>query len=242
MDKATLDSVGGLSHPSKMPSASYSIPAQSCVTGSKLASIPGTVCSDCYALKGFYVMPNVRAALERRLAILRDALADPAKGDAWVSSMVSLLDAAHALTAARIAKGKAPAKGKDGRYFRWHDAGDLQGVAHLRLICRVAELTPSVTHWLPTREAGTVRSFLESGGSIPANLTVRLSVPRVNGAVPPVYLKLRAMSAQIAFSQVHDGELPAGAQSCVAYQQGGECRDCRACWAPTVESVSYPIH
>jgi hypothetical protein len=242
LDSVALASVGGLSNPSKMPSLGYSTSASGCATGSKLAPIEGTVCHSCYALKGRYVMPNVKAATDRRLAIVREAVADHSAGERWVASMAQLLGELHAATLKRLAKGLQPAKGRDGRVFRWHDAGDLQGVAHLRLICRVAELTPSVTHWLPTREAGTVRSYLESGGSIPVNLTVRLSVPRVNGVVPPVYLKLRAMSAQIAFSQVHDAALPDGAQSCVAYQQGGECSDCRACWSADIASVSYPIH
>ena len=53
--KQALDIVGGLSAPSKMPCSSYSISATRCVTGSKLAKIEGTVCHNCYALKGNYI-------------------------------------------------------------------------------------------------------------------------------------------------------------------------------------------
>ena len=47
--------VGGLSKPSKMPGWSIGIPAKECKTGGKLQKIPGSVCFDCYALKGCYV-------------------------------------------------------------------------------------------------------------------------------------------------------------------------------------------
>ena len=62
--------VGGLSEPSKMPCHGYSIPANTCKLGSMLAKVKGTTCNGCYALKGRYVMPTVREALNRRFASL----------------------------------------------------------------------------------------------------------------------------------------------------------------------------
>ena len=53
-----LKIVGGLSKPSKMPGWAYGLPAAECKTGSKLAQVPGSVCSGCYALKGCYVFPG----------------------------------------------------------------------------------------------------------------------------------------------------------------------------------------
>ena len=44
--------IGTLSNPSKMPSYAWGISAKKCLTGSKLAKIPGTICNKCYALKG----------------------------------------------------------------------------------------------------------------------------------------------------------------------------------------------
>ena len=49
------DLVGGLSKPGKMPGWSIGIPAKECKTGSKLRAVKGSVCEDCYALKGCYV-------------------------------------------------------------------------------------------------------------------------------------------------------------------------------------------
>ena len=74
---------GGLSKPSKMPGPSYNLPAAACITGAKLAKIPGTVCYGCYALKGRYRFTNVRLALARRL----ESLPHPR----WVEAMTALI-------------------------------------------------------------------------------------------------------------------------------------------------------
>ena len=116
---------GGLSAPSKMPGPAYNLPAQACITGSKLVKIPGSVCHGCYALKGRYRFRNVKEALSRRLA----SLVHPQ----WIPAMVVLID--------------------NTPWFRWHDSGDLQSVQHLINIFEVCKLTPETMHWLPTREA-----------------------------------------------------------------------------------------
>ena len=116
---------GGLSAPSKMPGPAYNLPAQACITGSKLVKVQGSVCHGCYALKGRYRFPNVQAALNRRLK----SLGHPE----WIPAMVVLID--------------------NTPWFRWHDSGDLQGVQHLKNIFEVCKLTPETSHWLPTREA-----------------------------------------------------------------------------------------
>jgi len=53
---------GGLSAPSKMPGPAFNLPARACLTGAKLAQVPGSVCHGCYALKGRYRFPNVQKA------------------------------------------------------------------------------------------------------------------------------------------------------------------------------------
>ena len=50
-----LKITGSLSKPSKMPGWAYGLPAKECKTGGKLQAVPGSVCYDCYALKGCYV-------------------------------------------------------------------------------------------------------------------------------------------------------------------------------------------
>ena len=125
LKKEAKEITGGLSKPSKMPGPSYNLPAAACITGAKLAKVPGTVCYGCYALKGRYNFKNVRLALARRL----ESLPHPR----WVAAMVTLIYGEEV--------------------FRWHDSGDLQSSWHLKRIFEVCEATPETSHWLPTREA-----------------------------------------------------------------------------------------
>ena len=58
------------------------------------------------------------------------------------------------------------------KVFRWHDAGDVQDLDHLNKIFEVCRLTPTVRHWMPTREAW-VKDHLKD---CPKNLIIRLSM------------------------------------------------------------------
>jgi hypothetical protein len=146
---------GGLSKPSKMPCPAYSLPAEACKVGSLLAKKKGTACSGCYALKGFYVMPDVKKALEKRLKAIRDPQ--------WVDAMVVLVN-----------HYSAPSG-----YFRWHDSGDIQDTEHLKNIVSVCRQTPGIVHWLPTRENRLVKDFV-TDHEVPENLTIRMSAPLVD--------------------------------------------------------------
>ena len=100
---------------SKMPGLSYSLPAWECKTGSKLRKIKNSVCSMCYALKGNYTRYKaIKAAQYRRL----DATKDPR----WVDAMAAVI--------------------KRQKWFRWHDAGDVQDQQHLNKIFEICRLTP----------------------------------------------------------------------------------------------------
>ena len=153
--------VGGLSKPKKMPWWSYSIPAKACKVGSRLAKTEGTVCHSCYALKGNYNFPNVQAAMERRLASLKDPR--------WVDAMVYLL---------------FHLSDRQPQYFRWHDSGDLQSMSHLHKIVKVAIRTPNIQHWLPTKEKLLIMGYVDP---FPSNLTVRLSAPRLDQQITSKY-------------------------------------------------------
>ena len=153
--KTALQIIGGsLSKPSKMPGWSIGLPAKECKTGSKLAKVPGSVCYDCYALKGCYVFKVVQDAQYRRLAAIT--------GDKWVEAMAHLINS------------------KKPDVFRWHDSGDVQDLDHLKKIYAVCRLTPLKRHWLPTREAW-IKDHLSDK---PNNLVIRFSAPMVNQAAP----------------------------------------------------------
>lgn len=201
---------GTLSQPSKMPGYGYGLPARECAVGSKLRDVPGSVCHGCYAMKGNYTFGNVQASQYERL----DAIQNPA----WVDAMVTLISA--------TVDPRDP-------YFRWHDSGDLQDVAHLHKIAEVARRTPWVRYWLPTREYQIVRDFMDTA-EVPPNLVIRLSAHMIDGKTPDGF--------GLPVSGVHTEAPQGGARRCPAPTQGNSCGECRSCWDPKVRSVSYHKH
>tara|TARA_E500000178_G_scaffold190859_1_gene188906 strand:+ start:170 stop:763 length:594 start_codon:yes stop_codon:yes gene_type:complete len=187
---------GSLTRTSKMPGLSYSLPAWECKTGSKLRKIKGSVCASCYALKGNYTRYKaIKAAQYDRLEKIKNSL--------WVAAMVVQV--------------------KRQKYFRWHDAGDVQDLEHLNKIYSVCKLTPEVKHWMPTREAW-IKNYLYNK---PENLVIRFSPP---------------MIGQRNDSWPNSSMVVESGASCPAPSQGGKCGDCRQCWDPAVKVVSYGKH
>ena len=170
--RQALKIIGNLSKPSKMPWFAWSISADRCNVGSKLRKHEGTVCSKCYAHKGFYNMPVVKNALERRY----HALQHPK----FVEAFVVVL--AHNYAKSKNTYQVNLSNKKENR-FRWLDAGDLQDMNHLQKIVDIAELTPYIRHWLPTKEYALIRKFKEIGGSIPHNLSIKISMPKINQSI-----------------------------------------------------------
>lgn len=246
--QSDLEAIGGLSNPSKMPGYSYSIPARYCITGAKLARIPGTVCFDCYALGGCYLFASTVSAMERRWQIIMGAMHNPGKRIDFINAFVRVLRARFERDRRARERGKTPVQ--DCRYFRWHDSGDLQGIAHLEIIAEIAAQLPQVSFWLPTREAATVRAYLKRHGTFPSNLVVRVSASKIDGKAPEGFPHV---------SGVHSvkGSPPAGMRECQAFRttadgtdrpdligtpEVGYCGDCRACWDPEISGESYPLH
>lgn len=157
--KIAIKLVGGCSDTSKMPGLSFGLPTANCLTGEKLSKIPGTVCSKCYAKKGFYhtFANTVVPAQLRRLA----AIDDPQ----WVEAMVKVLE--------------------KERWFRWFDSGDLQSLQMLRNIAEVARRTPHCSHWLATRERLFVSKYL-TDSVVPDNLCIRVSATFPDVPVKPI--------------------------------------------------------
>ena len=217
--------VGGLSAPSKMPETSYGLSALRCPTGSKLAKIEGTVCFDCYALKGRYMMPNVADAHARRQAALDKALTGE-NGEWWeyLSAWTTLLSGV--------------------KHHRWHDSGDIQSVAHLYMITSIALATPETEHWLPTKETGIVKEYMkEWGREWPKNLTVRISASKVDHTYG-------GPDSKQTTSMVYNdsSNVPESAHVCPIYSKpelkAANCADvgCFACWNKSVALVAYPKH
>ena len=187
---------GSMTRTSKMPGLSYSLPAWECKTGSKLRKVPGSVCASCYALKGNYTRyPEIKRAQYVRLQALKHPL--------WVDAMTAQV--------------------KRQKYFRWHDAGDVQDLNHLNKIYEVCRLTPDTKHWMPTREAW-IKDHLNSK---PDNLVIRFSPP---------------MIGQRNDSWPNSSMVVTKNATCPAPDQDGKCGSCRQCWDPEVKIVSYGKH
>ena len=150
-------SVGNLSRPSKMPSYAWSISARRCNTGSKLAKVKGSVCYNCYALKGRYMFNNTQDALERRY----NAWANDR--ERWVDAMIYLMHNKQHIV--------------NTGHFRFFDSGDIQGSAMLDDINTVAWASPTIRFWLPTKEYKLVRDYDKE---IAPNLIIRVSAPTVD--------------------------------------------------------------
>ena len=151
----------------------------------------------CYALKGNYTRYKaIKAAQYVRLASLTNEL--------WTAAIVTQI--------------------KRQKYFRWHDAGDVQDLQHLNKIYEVCRLTPGTKHWMPTREAW-IKDHLESK---PDNLVIRFSAPMIDQAAPA--------------SWPNSSEVVTEGATCPAPQQGNSCGDCRNCWNPEIKTIKYGKH
>lgn len=165
MNKTQATAIAGtLGKPSKMPGLAYGLPAEECITGSKLVDVKGSTCSNCYALKGFYKLyaKTVKPHQYKHLESISHPL--------WIEAMVTL-----------ISKSKT-------EFFRWHDSGDLQSVEHLTRIVEIAKALPSVKFWLPTREYAIVKAYQQGFGRFPENLVIRISAHMIDKAAPEMGL------------------------------------------------------
>jgi hypothetical protein len=134
--------------------------------------------------------------------------------DDWVFVMVQSLD--------------------NDRYFRWFDSGDMYALELARKIYMVMQATPHVKHWLPTRmhKFAKFQAIIELMRELP-NVVVRASSDSVTGEV----LADQSHSSTIA-SSFDDQSITV----CQAYEHGGKCSGCRACWDQSVAVIGYVAH
>jgi hypothetical protein len=198
--KEALKITDSFTRTSKMPGLSYSLPAWACQTGAKLRKVKTSPCYGCYAMKGNYLRyPAIKEAQYRRLAAIDNPL--------WVQAMATKI--------------------RNQKWFRWHDAGDVQSKEHMQKIIEVCKLTPDTKHWLPTQE----RQYLPDPKDVPANLIIRLSRSKIDLETAPK-----------AWSHDSGVTTDASKRTCPAPTQGGKCLDCRACWNKDIKSVIYGKH
>lgn len=201
----------------KMPGSTFAVSATKCKVGSKLATIKDSTCSRCYALKLEKLRPSVHSGwLANYEKATRLIASNPSQ---WVAACVFQIKRAFL---------------KSGEPFhRWFDSGDLDSVNMLRAICDVAIATPDISHWLPTRESAIVKAYKAQGGTIPGNLVIRVSSTMIGDA---------PITGHANTSTVHRKKAPHVGHACPASTQGNNCGECRACWNPAFQNISYPLH
>ena len=121
------------------------------------------------------------------------------------------------------------------KYFRWFDSGDMYNLQLAHKMYNIMLATPHVKHWLPTRmyKFTKFHDILAKMQALP-NVMVRASSDAVDGTyVDGVHGSTILPSADV---------VPAGVTVCNAYQHGGKCNGCRACYDKSVAVIGYPAH
>ena len=212
-----------------MPGTSFATDAFACGVDSKLAKIAGSVCDKCYARRLQSYRTNLQVGWTRNLRVALERIATDPEG--WAQDMAAQINAYASLS-------QEP-------YHRWFDSGDLASAAMLGAIVRVCELSPTVHHWLPTRELALVRAYIRAGGSIPANLVIRASAPMIDDAplkgwthTSTVHSKRELGAAEYRCPKLDKGR----GNKCDGTGEGTDHPPCRACWNRNVPTVSYKKH
>lgn len=130
----------------------FSLPARfTCPFGSKLAEQKNTICSTCYAAKGYF---KKYAVVERAYLLNYEV----SKQDNFVDLMVSKISRDPRVR-------KCP-------FVRLHSSGDFYCQAYFLAWCDIARKLPGVKFYAPTQERALVLKNLHM---VPNNLVIRFS-------------------------------------------------------------------
>ena len=121
------------------------------------------------------------------------------------------------------------------RFFRWFDSGDMYALGLAEKILQVMKLTPWVSHWLPTRmhKFPKFRRVLQDMQRLD-NVSVRFSSDSVTGE----YIKGTHGSVIVPTANHATADM----KLCKAYEHGGTCNGCRACWNKSIDVIAYLAH
>jgi hypothetical protein len=211
-----------LSDASKMPSLSWSMPAGESCPWALYGE--NTICGDCYAQKGRYMMPNVANAQSVRFEWARRCMRTPAGVDEFVSTLTYAIDEVR------------------NTYFRGHDAGDFFSPAYVRAWARICANLPMVTFWFPTRTWRVLSMKTLSDATRNAwalALSELASLPNVR--LRPSALFFNAPAPRIPGMAAGTTARDEGF-NCPAATQGNICGTCRVCFDEPTTEVSYHRH
>jgi len=124
---------------------------------------------------------------------------------------------------------------QNDRFFRWFDSGDMYSVALAEKMLEVMQRTPWCSHWLPTRmhKFPKFAMVIRAMQALP-NVMVRPSSDSIVGE----FLPGLHGSVIVPDSRVN----PDMVTLCRAYEHGGRCNGCRACWDKSIDLIAYPAH
>lgn len=123
------------------------------------------------------------------------------------------------------------------RFFRWFDSGDIYALGLAEKILEVIRLTPWCKHWLPTRmhKFPKFRQVL-TDMQAQENASVRFSSDSISGEYTA------GLHGSVITASAAPEDIPAGVTPCKAYEHGGKCNGCRACWDKSIDIIGYPAH
>lgn len=162
----------------------------------------GAPCArQCYACKGNFRFPSVRASLENNLQVYRNS------ANGFFGDIVDFL--------------------KNGlvtyKFFRWHSAGDIVDGNYFLGMVATAKKCPDTKFLAFTKKFEIVNDFLSSGSVIPENLVIVFSAWDKSFAVPNPY---NFPVAYVDFcDNAQNPEIPVTAFACK-----GACDKCLTCW------------
>ena len=117
---------------------------------------------------------------------------------------------------------------KNQKWFRWHDAGDIQSLEHLEKIFEVCKQTPETMHWMPTREAQFLKTI------DPATVPKKFNNSYEFSHGGPGSCKILALDFHC--NKHGRGNLPCSQSGRTMF------KDCRACWTRSISNISYGKH
>ena len=214
--------VGGLSDTYKMPGESFGLTIEeTCHVGKKLAKIPGSVCSKCYADPeqfGRYGLDEVQDAQKARLDLWEN------DRELWKESMILIFNSK---------------KLRKKPWFRWFDSGDIYSKEFLEDILEVCKASPHMNFWIPTKEYGIAKKYQNR---LPDNVVMRVSHPDLNLINPKIEENYNWTSAVLTPNEfdakIYDGFYCPSSSP----EHNGQCKDCTTCWERPEKLVFYKYH
>lgn len=126
---------------------------------------------------------------------------------------------------------------ENDRFFRWFDSGDAYNLALAEKILEVMQRTPWCKHWLPTRmyKFPKFRHVFDSMRALD-NVSVRFSSDSIVGEY------IDGLHGSVIGPSADTYAERDGSALCRAYEHGGKCNGCRACWNKDIPLICYPAH